>query len=166
MLSQRLLRRANKNASRAMASAMSSLRIVNHGGFSEMTTSSPSTTSTFRSLSTSSSIPSWATADPKAMGVDPEPYAVKNLVDGEWQSASSGSIVIPHPLDASAPPIFTIPDTQTLELDPFYESLRKVSKSGLHNPLKNPERYVQYGEISRKVRTPKSNSSKAHRFNL
>ena len=112
------------------------------------------TATTRRALSSSSSsIPAWATADPKAMGVDSEPYAVKNLVSGNWETGSSTSttIAVPHPLDANAPPIFTIPDTQVSELDPFLESLRKVSKSGVHNPLKNPERYVHYGEISRQV---------------
>ncbi len=98
-----------------------------------------------------SSVPSWATADPRAMGVDTTPHAVKNLVDGNWAQNTAETISIPHPLDAGAPPIFTIPDTQISELGPFFESLRKVKKSGLHNPLKNPERYVQYGEISRKV---------------
>jgi len=96
--------------------------------------------------------------DPKAMGVNngssEQPYAVQNLVDGNWEGATStqSTIDIPHPLDANAPPIFTIPDTQVSELDPFFKSLRKVPKSGVHNPLKNPERYVQYGEISRQVR--------------
>ena len=99
--------------------------------------------------------------DPKAMGIDPEPYAVQNLVDGNWEGATSvqSTIAIPHPLDANAPPIFTIPDTQVSELDPFFKSLPKVPKSGVHNPLKNPERYVQYGEISRKVREKRKHSN-------
>jgi 1-pyrroline-5-carboxylate dehydrogenase len=84
------------------------------------------------------------------MGVDSKPYAVSNLVDGKWSTAES-TISIPHPMNKDAYPIFTIPDTQISELGPFFDSLRKVPKSGLHNPLKNPERYVQYGEISRKV---------------
>jgi len=29
--------------------------------------------------------------------------------------------------------------------------LRSVPKSGVHNPLKNNERYLQYGEISRQA---------------
>jgi hypothetical protein len=32
---------------------------------------------------------------------------------------------------------------QVDELGPFFESLRKVPKSGVHNPLKKPERYVE-----------------------
>ena len=95
-------------------------------------------------------MPSWATVNPAEMGKSSTPYAVSNLVDGQWTKAES-TMTIPHPLDKNAHPIFTIPDTQVSELGPFYDSLRKVSKSGLHNPLKNPERYVQYGEISRKV---------------
>ncbi|VEU42308.1 unnamed protein product [Pseudo-nitzschia multistriata] len=150
MFSQsRLILQANKNAIRATASAIPSTM--------KMTTAA-------RILSTASSIPSWATVDPKDMGIDPEPHAVRNLVDGKWQPTSSETIVIPHPLDANAPPIFTIPDTQILELDPFYESLRKVPKSGLHNPLKNPERYVHYGEISRKAGAALSDPKTAEFF--
>lgn len=112
------------------------------------------------------SIPSWATADPRAMGVDATPHAVKNLVDGNWapEGSTAETISIPHPLDVSAPPIFTIPNTQISELGPFFESLRKVEKSGLHNPLKNPERYVQYGEISRKAGAALSDPETAEFF--
>lgn len=94
---------------------------------------------------------SWATIDPKALGTNPEPYAVSNLCDGQWTKAKSTMEII-HPLDKDAYPIFTIPDTQADEIQPFIDSLRKVPKSGVHNPLKNPHRYVEYGEISRKVR--------------
>jgi 1-pyrroline-5-carboxylate dehydrogenase len=98
-----------------------------------------------------STTPSWATIDPKALGTTAEPYAVSNLVGGKWTKASKTMTII-HPMDKDAHPIFTIPDTQSSELGPFVDSLRKVSKSGVHNPLKNPHRYVEYGEISRKVR--------------
>jgi 1-pyrroline-5-carboxylate dehydrogenase len=57
-----------------------------------------------------------------------------------------------HPFDKDSKPIFQVADTQSDELEMFKASLRKVPKSGVHNPLKRPERYVQYGEISRKVR--------------
>eukprot|EP00980_Cylindrotheca_fusiformis_P023867 scaffold11076_cov122-Cylindrotheca_fusiformis.AAC.11 len=100
------------------------------------------------SLRTLSSKPSWATADPEIMGTTSDPYAVSNLVGGTWTKADS-EMLIPHPLDKSKHPIFSVPDTKVSELGPFFESMRKVPKSGVHNPLKNPERYVQYGEISR-----------------
>jgi len=61
-------------------------------------------------------------------------------------------MTIPNPMDKDAPPVCTIPDTQINELQPFIASLKSVPKSGVHNPLKNNERYLQFGEISRKVR--------------
>ena len=102
----------------------------------------------FRSLS---SIPSWATCDPEQLGRTDEVYAVSNIVGGK-RVQSSAKIIIPNPMDKTTAPIFTIPDTHVHEIDPFVTSLRACPKTGLHNPLKNPERYVQYGEISRKVR--------------
>jgi len=112
----------------------------------------------FRSFS--AGFPQWATADPARMGLDEEPHAVSNLAGGQWMEARS-RMVIPHPLDKDARPIFTIPDTQVDELGPFLESLRRVPKSGVHNPIKSPERYVQYGEIARRVsslRNPETSS--------
>ena len=103
--------------------------------------------STERLLST---VSSWATVDPKALGLECS-YDIPNCIDGKWAFAAK-TIEIPHPLNKDAPyPIFTIPDTQVDELQPFLDSLRKVPKSGLHNPLKNPHRYLEYGEISRKA---------------
>ena len=55
-------------------------------------------------------------------------------------------------MDEDAPHLFTVPDTSIGELDPFIQSMESVSKSGVHNPLKNVERYLMYGDISRKVR--------------
>ena len=60
--------------------------------------------------------------------------------------------MIPNPLDRDAPAVCTVPDTSVEELGPFVQSLRGVPKSGVHNPLKNVERYLMFGEISRKVR--------------
>lgn len=45
-----------------------------------------------------------------------------------------------------------IPDaTNPEELDPFIASSKLCPKSGLHNPLKNPERYNLYGDICFKI---------------
>jgi hypothetical protein len=108
-----------------------------------------------------SATPSWATMDPHQLGVDTTPYHVSNCVSGRWNQDPPSKIVIPHPLDKLAPPIFTIPDTQADQVQPFIESLRACPKTGLHNPLKYPERYVQYGEISRKVSLPTLTSTEA-----
>jgi len=97
------------------------------------------------------SVPEWATIDPEQLGAVTTPHDVANCVDGKWSKDTKQKMDIPHPLDRDAPPLFTIPDTQADELGPFLKSLRKCPKTGLHNPLKNPERYVQYGEITRLV---------------
>ena len=113
-----------------------------------------------RSYSASTSrhrgIPIWATYDPKLLGTTETPYAVQNIVNGVWQPPTSNGnndqISIPHPYNTDVPyPIFTVPNTTNIQ--PFVESLRQCPKTGLHNPYKNVERYVQYGDISRKVTT-------------
>jgi 1-pyrroline-5-carboxylate dehydrogenase len=101
------------------------------------------------------SVPSWATIDPEQLGVSKIVHHVDNIVDGKWQRESGTTkhdvITIPNPLHKSAPPIFTIADLTVADLYPFSASLKAVSKSGLHNPLKNIHRYLMYGEITRKV---------------
>ena len=44
-----------------------------------------------------------------------------------------------------------MPNTNEEELKEFAESLKKIPKTGLHNPLKNVQRYVMYGEVCRKA---------------
>jgi 1-pyrroline-5-carboxylate dehydrogenase len=83
-----------------------------------------------------SSKPVWATIDVGEMGKSPTPYAVSNLVGGEWKKAKS-EMLIPHPLDKNQHSIFSVPDTDISELEPYFTSMRKVPKSGVHNPLKN-----------------------------
>jgi 1-pyrroline-5-carboxylate dehydrogenase len=76
------------------------------------------------------------------------PYEVKNLLQGEWvQSAKTEDI--PDPLTGET--FYKIADTQINELEPFMKSLNSCPKSGLHNPFKNPERYLMLGEVSAKA---------------
>lgn len=96
--------------------------------------------SAYRSITT---MPEFASCNPWELGQQDSVHEVLNCVGGVWTGETKAKIVIPHPLDRDAPPIFTIPDTQVDELEPFYKSLRAVPKTGLHNPLKNPERYVE-----------------------
>jgi 1-pyrroline-5-carboxylate dehydrogenase len=44
-----------------------------------------------------------------------------------------------------------MPDTRGEEIDAFIKSAESCPKSGLHNPLKNPQRYVMYGEVFHQV---------------
>jgi hypothetical protein len=99
-------------------------------------------------------VPSWATVDPKLLGTSSTPYIVQNIVNGTWQTTNATTtttIDVPHPYNTDVVhPIFTVPDTTNIQ--PYIQSLRACPKTGLHNPYKNVERYIQYGEISRLVR--------------
>lgn len=70
---------------------------------------------------------------------------VLNLVQGEWKGTSRWSEIV-DPLNGQK--FIATPDPSADEIKPFVESLHSCPKSGLHNPLKNPERYVMYGDIS------------------
>lgn len=112
------------------------------------------TSFSIRSLSTittSNQIPKWATLDPEALGVDSEPHHVLNIVEGRWSGDTKQSMEIPNPMDKDAPALCTVPDTDVDELGPFIKSMEAVTKSGVHNPLKNVERYLMYGEVSRRA---------------
>ena len=43
-----------------------------------------------------------------------------------------------------------IPNTQIADVDDLIRDMRSCPKHGLHNPFKNKERYLMYGEINRK----------------
>lgn len=56
---------------------------------------------------------------------------------------------IPDPLNGEN--FIRCPDTQMYEIEPFVSSLKAIPKSGLHNPLKNPERYLMLGDVTHKA---------------
>ncbi|CAH0516242.1 unnamed protein product [Peronospora belbahrii] len=96
-----------------------------------------------------SSIPSFATVDPNFNGTNPTDGF--NLVKRQMDSKSAKVETIIDPLNGEA--FMTMPLTQKNELPPFVESMRSCPKHGLHNPLKNIDRYVMYGEICAKAGT-------------
>ncbi|KAG2439205.1 hypothetical protein HXX76_004568 [Chlamydomonas incerta] len=89
----------------------------------------------------------WATVDPKKFS-GAAPASCQNLVAGRWTS-SRESRLLPDPLNGE--PFISVPQTQVDEIGPFVQSLRAVPKSGMHNPLKNPQRYLLYGDVSFRV---------------
>ena len=100
-----------------------------------------------RSFHATPSVSSWksfASIDPWTLS-DTSTHKVLNLVDGVW-SESDSKHVLPDPLTGKN--FIHASDVQANEISCFVQSLNKCSKSGLHNPLKNPQRYLKYGDIS------------------
>ena len=69
-------------------------------------------------------------------------------MSGHWKG-SKETIKIPDPL--SGDPFILVPATSDRESIEFIESLNTCGKSGLHNPLKNVDRYLLYGNICAKA---------------
>jgi 1-pyrroline-5-carboxylate dehydrogenase len=73
---------------------------------------------------------------------------LKNFVGGDWVETKSYATLL-HPCTGA--PLLEYPDTQLDELDPFLDGLKSCLKSGLHNPLRNVERYLMLGQVSFKA---------------
>ncbi len=89
----------------------------------------------------------FATLDPKTLS-GAKPTQLYNLVGGKWTLPRESSD-IPDPLNGEI--FLKMPNTRSDEIQPFLDSLASCPKSGLHNPLKNVERYRMYGDISAKA---------------
>lgn len=77
-----------------------------------------------------------------------QPAEVHNLVQGNWKT-STDWITIVDPLNGE--PFIKVAEVSGAQIKPFVESLTKCPKYGLHNPLRVPERYLLYGDISTKA---------------
>ena len=88
-------------------------------------------------------VPPYGTLDPDTMSGS-NPCKLYNLVGGEWKGTSE-YLDIQDPLNGEN--FIQMPYTNSNELEPFRNNAKSCPKTGLHNPLKNPERYVMYGEI-------------------
>ena len=83
-----------------------------------------------------SSLTNWASVDPFSKSQ----LVAQNFVNGEWSQSKEKPLAFPDPLDSRNESHLLIPNTSTKEIEPYLNSLAKCPKSGLHNPLKNPER--------------------------
>jgi len=90
-----------------------------------------------------SELPRFATLDPFAGMSAKKPGTVRNLLAGKWHEVGGAREDVVDPLNGDA--FLQVPDTR--DHDGFIESLRRCPKSGLHNPLKNPGRYVMLGQV-------------------
>ena len=88
----------------------------------------------------------FATVDPFAGMTGQDPAILQDLVGGFWVDGETHRDVV-DPMNGEA--FIKVPDTQLLE--PFFEGLIKCPKSGLHNPLKNNDRYVYLGRVCAKA---------------
>lgn len=87
-------------------------------------------------------LPVWATVDPDGM-CGAAPAVGQNLVNGEWIGAAKTMDII-DPMNGEV--MVRVPDTSMDEIGPFVDRMRNCPRSGLHNPLKNVDRYNQIGE--------------------
>jgi len=105
---------------------------------------------------TSGPLPSWATCDPYTMGPD-APAIAQNLGNGVWHDAAATKDII-DPLTGEV--FCKVPDTKPDELGPFEEAAKRATKSGMHNPIKDPQLYKFWGDIctdvARKMAEPET----------
>jgi len=88
-------------------------------------------------------VASFATVDPFDGMTGDAPGLVQNLVAGSWVSASAVRQDIVDPMNGQR--FLDVPDTQ--DVAPYIAGLQSCPKSGLHNPLKNTERYIALGRV-------------------
>ncbi|HET6630085.1 MAG TPA: aldehyde dehydrogenase family protein [Woeseiaceae bacterium] len=85
----------------------------------------------------------FATLDPCGGMTAANPGTVQNLVAGAWIGDKAVREDIVDPMNGE--PFLEVPDTQ--DHAPFIDSIRRCPCTGLHNPLKNPERYRMLGNV-------------------
>mmetsp|Transcript_21230 Transcript_21230/g.59302 ORF Transcript_21230/g.59302 Transcript_21230/m.59302 type:complete len:346 (-) Transcript_21230:11-1048(-) len=100
------------------------------------------------------SVPSWASVDPRAMSAT-APAIGRNLVGGRWFEAER-TMELPDPLHGGT--MMRVPHTAAHEVGEYIERMKNCPRSGLHNPIKNPERYNMLGalmaEAAQEMRKP------------
>jgi 1-pyrroline-5-carboxylate dehydrogenase len=89
----------------------------------------------------------FATIDPFDGMTPVSPGLAMNLVGGKWVAEQAIREDIPDPMTGDR--FIDVPDTQ--DLVPFLSSFASCPKTGLHNPLKNAERYVHLGRVCAKA---------------
>jgi 1-pyrroline-5-carboxylate dehydrogenase len=90
-----------------------------------------------------SQIPGFASIDPFDGMTTDNPGVARSLVAGSWIDSNEFLPGVPDPMAGGT--FLKIPDTK--DIDPFIKSLKTCPKSGMHNPQKNPQRYVQLGQV-------------------
>lgn len=89
-------------------------------------------------------LPSWATCNPYKMSAR-EPATGMSCVGGEWISAEKVRPII-DPMNGEE--FLFLPDHTKEEAQPFIDRLKNCPRSGRHNPIKNPQRYIELGKVT------------------
>eukprot|EP00041_Stephanoeca_diplocostata_P041779 m.8855 g.8855 ORF g.8855 m.8855 type:complete len:582 (-) comp6770_c0_seq1:965-2710(-) len=121
---------------------------------------SPGTSRQLGSARICSSQFAWSTVNPSTLSAD-TPGVCENLVGGVWTSSAETRKIV-DPLHGGD--FITVPQTSADELEPFVRAAATCPKSGLHNPIRNPHRYVLYGDIAAKTAEELSNPEVAEYF--
>ncbi len=95
----------------------------------------------------------FTTVDPINGMNSKNPGKAQNLLSGEWLDTTKYFDNIPDPVSGEY--FLDIPDTE--DLSGFIQNLDICPKSGLHNPIKNVERYVMLGNVCAKAAALLSN---------
>ena len=90
-------------------------------------------------------IPKWATVNPSTMS-SKNMGLLSNLINGQWHTSYNFNQVI-DPLNGEK--IINYPVIDDINL--YKKSMQKCSYSGMHNPIKNTERYLMYGQVTAKA---------------
>ena len=90
-----------------------------------------------------SRVPEFATVDPFAGMTAADPAVLHNLVGGRWEVGGSDHVDLPDPMTGEA----FVRESTGHDHAPFIDGLQSCPKSGLHNPLKKPDRYVHLGAV-------------------
>ena len=97
----------------------------------------------------------WRTVDPEKMSSE-HPAICENLCNGEFVKKmgvmNEYQGCVDPMMDDSRGGFLLVPRTSSAELEMFVKAMdENVSKSGLHNPFKNVERYLKYGDVTMRL---------------
>ena len=92
-------------------------------------------------------VPAFATVDPANGMTEADPGRVQNLVGGNWLDADHVRGDIIDPMNGEK--FLVVPETRNHA--PFIAGLKSCPKSGMHNPLKEPDRYIALGAVCAKA---------------
>jgi 1-pyrroline-5-carboxylate dehydrogenase len=94
-----------------------------------------------RSIQLFSSLPRWASCDPHTLSAK-NPHTMSNILDGKLLPSTKSSPIV-DPLNGGN--FIFSPLPERTELDAFAASQKKIPVFGLHNPIRNVSRYMQFG---------------------